>query len=400
MPLRLDPVAIPDDLAYWLEAAQWVDVLDRPAADWLPAVLAALAPLGIAPPAPAPAPPEPLAGRAREQALLRERLAAALAGHGGLVLIGGEAGVGKTTLAEALLAEAAAQGALALTGRCYDLAETPPYGPWVELFGRYRPGRADPPLPPAVVADAGGAGGAVASQAALFAQVRGLARRPRRAPARWSLLLDDLHWADPASLDLLRVLARGARRRCRCSCSSPTARDELTRRHPLYALLPIARARGPRRPPRPAPLRRRRRARPRGRALRPARGRRGAPGRLAARRGRRATPSSPPSSCARWRTRARSRATADGWALGDLGAVGLPAPLRQVLDARLARLGEEAQRLLALAAVIGQEVPLALWAAVAETDEDGLLDTIERAVEAHLLRGGPGRGARCASPTR
>src|SRR3954470_18578647 len=47
VPLRLDPVAIPDDLAYWLEAAQWVDILDRPAAQWLPAVLAALGQLGL-----------------------------------------------------------------------------------------------------------------------------------------------------------------------------------------------------------------------------------------------------------------------------------------------------------------------------------------------------------------
>ena len=60
---------------------------------------------------------------------------AALAGHGSLVLIGGEAGIGKTALAEALCREAAEQGALVLVGRCYDLTETPPYGPWVELFG-------------------------------------------------------------------------------------------------------------------------------------------------------------------------------------------------------------------------------------------------------------------------
>ena len=43
-----------------------------------------------------------------------------------MVLIGGEAGIGKTALAEWLLAEATMRGALALVGRRYDLAETPP----------------------------------------------------------------------------------------------------------------------------------------------------------------------------------------------------------------------------------------------------------------------------------
>ena len=86
----------------------------------------------------------PLVGRERELATLRAHLAAALGGRGGLVLLGGEAGIGKTALAEALLREAEAQGALVLVGRCYDLSETPPYGPWTELFARY-PATADCP---------------------------------------------------------------------------------------------------------------------------------------------------------------------------------------------------------------------------------------------------------------
>ena len=80
--------------------------------------------------------PLPLVGRDRELALLREQLAAALAGEGSLVLIGGEAGIGKTALAEALAVEAMARGAVVLVGRCYDLAETPPYGPWAEALAR------------------------------------------------------------------------------------------------------------------------------------------------------------------------------------------------------------------------------------------------------------------------
>src|SRR5213595_2241724 len=96
--------------------------------------------------APAPS-PSALVGRDRELATLREQLSGARAGQGSLVLIGGEAGIGKTSLAEAACRDAAQQGVLALVGRCYDLAETPPYGPWIELFGRYQPTDEMPPLP-------------------------------------------------------------------------------------------------------------------------------------------------------------------------------------------------------------------------------------------------------------
>ena len=93
--------------------------------------------------------PPLLVGRDRELAALREQLAAALGGRGSVVLIGGEAGIGKTALAEALGREAAEQGALVLVGRCYDLAETPPYGPWAEAFERLPTdeGRASLPAP-------------------------------------------------------------------------------------------------------------------------------------------------------------------------------------------------------------------------------------------------------------
>ncbi len=80
------------------------------------------------PQGPAPAAPA-LVGRDRELAALRDALTAALSGRGSLVLIGGEAGIGKTALAEVLLAAARKQGTLVLVGRCYDLSETPPYGP-------------------------------------------------------------------------------------------------------------------------------------------------------------------------------------------------------------------------------------------------------------------------------
>lgn len=50
------------------------------------------------------------------------------------MLLGGEAGIGKTTLARDLASEAGARGVHVLTGACYDLTNTPPYGAWVELF--------------------------------------------------------------------------------------------------------------------------------------------------------------------------------------------------------------------------------------------------------------------------
>src|SRR6476660_2484593 len=86
-----------------------------------------------------------LVGREREQNALLAALAAALAGRGTLVLIGGEAGIGKTALAEALLAEAERQGALVLVGRCYDLSETPPYGPWIEVLAYFSTAHNLPP---------------------------------------------------------------------------------------------------------------------------------------------------------------------------------------------------------------------------------------------------------------
>src|SRR5437016_3747336 len=78
-----------------------------------------------------------LVGRARERELVHAQLDAALAGQGGLVIVSGEAGIGKTTLAEDSCRAAVDAGALVLVGRCYDRAETPPYGPWLELLEQF-----------------------------------------------------------------------------------------------------------------------------------------------------------------------------------------------------------------------------------------------------------------------
>lgn len=75
-----------------------------------------------------------LFGRAREQALLRDRLTALSSGSGSLVLVGGEAGIGKTSLAAWLTRVAAHQEIPVFSGACYDLFQAPPYGPWRDVF--------------------------------------------------------------------------------------------------------------------------------------------------------------------------------------------------------------------------------------------------------------------------
>ncbi len=79
-------------------------------------------------------PSEVLVGRTREQGFLRDELAAMGRGHGRLCLVGGEAGIGKTTLARDLARTADGLGTRVLTGSCYDLTNIPPYGPWLDLF--------------------------------------------------------------------------------------------------------------------------------------------------------------------------------------------------------------------------------------------------------------------------
>ncbi len=325
-----------------------------------------------------------LVGRDRELDILRQYLAAAITGQGGLVLIGGEAGIGKTALAEALCREAQEQGALALVGRCYDLTETPPYGPWVELFGQYRPTGALPSLPAAFAAR--GTVGAVTSQAALFGQVRDfLAALAAAGPAL--LLLDDLHWADTVSLDLLRFVARHLAALPLLLVVTYRS-DELTRRHPLSPLLPaLVREAGADRvdlhPLDDAAVR----------ALVADRYRLAVPdaARLVAFVQGRAEGNalfagevlrSLVESGALWRE-------GEGWHLGDLRQAALPPLLGQVIDARVSRLDEEGQRLLNLAAAVGQEAALAVLGPLAGMDEEALLAAVEGAAAAGLLTEAP-----------
>ena len=76
-------------------------------------------------------------GRERELAELVGGLDDAFAGRGRLFLLVGEPGIGKSRLAEELIAQARARGARVLVGRCWEAGGAPAYWPWVQSLRPY-----------------------------------------------------------------------------------------------------------------------------------------------------------------------------------------------------------------------------------------------------------------------
>ena len=166
----------------------------------------------------------PFVGREAERADLRRLLDRAAAGEGGLVLIGGEPGVGKTRLAEELAGEARTRFRV-VVGHSYESGRDLPYMPWVEmlestvaetapedlrrLFGDEAPELArlvpelrrvlpDIPLPVEVPAEQ--------QRRFTFNSIRDFVTRVSRIQPRL-YVLEDLHWADEPTLSLLEHLA-------------------------------------------------------------------------------------------------------------------------------------------------------------------------------------------------
>ena len=312
--------------------------------------------------------------------MLRAELFAACSGRGRLVLLGGEAGIGKSTLAQDLVGTTAGHTTRVLAGHCYDLTNTPPYGPWLDLFQGSQP-VPDLPVPPA--AFAGGVLTAVTDRAALFADVRRFFAELSAAHPTL-VLLEDLHWADPASLELLRHVASHLRHWPVLLLVTYRV-DELTRRHPFAQQLPalVREAEGLR-----LDLRRldedALRALVAGRYRLPA----ADEARLVTYLEQHAegNPFFATELLRALEEEALLRQDDDRWVtLGNLSRSSCRPFLRQVIEGRVARLGEEVREPLAMAAVIGQEVPLALWAEVADLDDETLLAIVEQAIDAHLL---------------
>ena len=164
-------------------------------------------------------------GRHDELAFLRAKLDDALDGRGGVVLVGGEPGVGKTTLVRQFIRDAQARGALALFGRCYEIEGALPYSPFVEMLEQ---GMAV--MPPEMVRE--DMGEDAAEVARMVPEIRrrfpdipapldlppeqqrryffnAVAAFIGRSAARFPLVLvmDDVHWADVPSLLLIEHMA-------------------------------------------------------------------------------------------------------------------------------------------------------------------------------------------------
>ncbi len=196
----------------------------------------------------------PFVGRGAELARLEQSLARAAAGRGGMVLVTGEPGIGKTRSLEEFAQRARERGARVLFGACYDGESGPPFGPFAEAIAGH-----------AKRVERGELERDLAGYAATLATLApGLRERLPDAPEsvpltpeeeRWRLLdavvqflgalakqapvvliLDDLHWADRGSIAMLRHVARSARRG-RLLVVGAYRDVELDRQHPLAEAL-------------------------------------------------------------------------------------------------------------------------------------------------------------------
>ena len=357
--------------------------------------------------APAAAEGDLLVGRARELAELQAKLRAAANGHGGIVMLVGEAGIGKTRLAHEFMALARGQDAAVLSGRALEGEGQAPYGPWVEAIEQHAFAREPDGLRRDLGVDAAYIARLVPS---IRSRLTDIPRPETLAPHEERLrlygavtrlcsaiaadrpvlvVLDDLHWADPDTLGLMRYLARGL------SESSVLLvgvyRDPelgVDAAHPLMATLaslrheiacPTIRLGGLDRREIETYL-----TRAAGRPL---------PATFVERIGRE-TSGNPFYAREVLRHVAEARAGASGvLADGDLEMTGVPEGVRQVVADRVRRLAPSTARALQDACGLTGGFTFPVLHELTRLSEGELLDSLDEAVEAGLLRA-PGPGAR------
>ena len=331
-----------------------------------------------------------LVGRAAESERLQWALQDARVGRSRAVLVSGEAGVGKTRLVTEVAGVASADGMIVLQGGCIQVGEGAlPYAPVVEALRGYVR-RADPAALDLIVGsarselarlvpDLGTTDDVVgvdlsigSSQGRLFELVLGVLERIA-ATAPVLLVIEDLHWSDRSTRDLLGFLVRNLRD-ASIALVMTYRSDELHRRHPLLPFLAELERSG--RVERieldPFDLRE-------------------AAAQLQAIAGHDLDPVLIDS------IHARSNGNAFFAeellvAAGDDGRSELPPTLREVLLARLADLAEPTQEFLRVASAAGSRVDPGLLAAAAGLDEATLTDALRECVARQILVPDPTSG--------
>jgi DNA-binding CsgD family transcriptional regulator/tetratricopeptide (TPR) repeat protein len=312
-------------------------------------------------------------GREHERKRLADAVAQARAGRSRVVVIAGEAGVGKTALVEHVAAGAEAAGAVVLAGACVDLgSEGLPLVPFTSALrrlvrqvgrsalaellpgtdlARFVPEIADPEVAPS---------GDQTRLGQLFITL--LDRLAAENPVL--LVVDDLHWSDQSTRDLLGVLARGLAG-SRVLILVTVRTDDLQRGHPARAFL--------------ADLQRLRwvERMDLGRLSRPE-----VAELVAGILGDRA----PAATVDRIFARSEGNAFfAEELLRAEATGSGPAASLRDLLLSRIERLPEPSQRVVRVAAVGGRRVSHHLLAAAAGMADEALLRGLRGAVDGHIL---------------
>ena len=323
-----------------------------------------------------------LVGRDDELSRLRAALERAVAGSPATVVVGGEAGVGKTRLVLEWAREAEAAGAVVLVGGCLDVGgATLPYAPLAEalrslpvvlgaeeLAGVLDSARGElARLVPELGEPAAGA--AETPPGRFFELVLGVMHRLADGRAV-VLVVEDLHWADRSTRDLLAFLVRNLRRGVALLLTVRS--DELHRRHPLRPFLAELERGG-----RTERIDLRRLTRRELTELLT-----GVLGHV------------PDAGLVAdvWDRSDGNPFFAEELAAAHAEGAQLPEALRDLLLARVEALPEAAQRVLQVAAVAGRRVDHHLLAAVAREVEEELVELLREAVVRHVLVEAPGGG--------
>ncbi|WP_346177642.1 helix-turn-helix transcriptional regulator [Streptomyces cuspidosporus] len=318
-------------------------------------------------------------GRAEELATLTDALARATAGEPQVLLVGGEAGVGKSRLVDEFLTRATAAGAAAAVGGCVEIGvDGLPFAPVSTVLRSLRRKLGDE-LDRAVAGQEG-------ELARLLPELGETARESREEDSRARLfeltvrllerlatdrtlvvVIEDLHWADRSTRELLGYLFRSLIS-SRLLVVVTYRSDDIHRRHPLRPFLAeIDRMRAVRR----VELRRFNRSEVRAQiaGIYGARPERALVDRIFERSDGNA-----------FFVEEIARSISEGC------ATGLSESLRDLLLVRVEALPEEAQRVVRILAEGGSTVEYELLRAVARLGEDDLIEALRAAVGANILR--------------